>query len=356
MAGRARTTIADVAKAAGVSETTVSHALNGKGRVDAATRARVRQAAADLRYSPSRAARQLATGSSGVLGLALPAIARLPLRELMDTDWYTYMAVTASQAAFDRGCALTLLPPSVEETKLRRLGLDGVLVLDPAPGDRRIDVFTELAIPVVALGLDPEHPEVRTVAPDTRQGITDLLDHLRDQGAHTIDILATDIRWQSETIAIATAEDWAGTTACRIDVHTVELSRHTSREGIVAATRRAATRALEADPPPDAMIGLFEDFGLGILDAAHDLNLEVPRDLLVAQDFDGFKARHARPALTAIDLHPDTQMPAAVDQLLSNSTEPTITTPATVRIRQSTTRRTPDQSDADLVAVPRPGM
>ena len=55
-----RVTVADVAREAGVSATTVSHALSGKGRVDDATRMHVRQVAASLGYVPNRAARNLA--------------------------------------------------------------------------------------------------------------------------------------------------------------------------------------------------------------------------------------------------------------------------------------------------------
>ncbi|MGH3802257.1 MAG: LacI family DNA-binding transcriptional regulator, partial [Pseudonocardiaceae bacterium] len=49
-------TLRDVATAAGVAVSTVSYALNGKGRVDAATRARVREVAASLGYTAIRAA------------------------------------------------------------------------------------------------------------------------------------------------------------------------------------------------------------------------------------------------------------------------------------------------------------
>src|SRR5262249_58226319 len=55
-------TIHDVAKAAGVSVTTVSHALNGKGRVDPETRARVAQVVHRLGYRPTRAAPGLEAG------------------------------------------------------------------------------------------------------------------------------------------------------------------------------------------------------------------------------------------------------------------------------------------------------
>jgi len=68
---RRRVTIYEVAEAAGVSVATVSRALNG-GRVAPQTRERVLQIAAELGFSPSSAARVLATGKSRAVGVVIP--------------------------------------------------------------------------------------------------------------------------------------------------------------------------------------------------------------------------------------------------------------------------------------------
>jgi len=62
-------TIKDVARLAGVSPTTVSHALGGKRPVSAATRQRVRDAAERLGYRPHPGARSLKASGTGVLAL-----------------------------------------------------------------------------------------------------------------------------------------------------------------------------------------------------------------------------------------------------------------------------------------------
>jgi DNA-binding LacI/PurR family transcriptional regulator len=67
-----RTTIGDVAAAAGVSPTTVSHALNGKGRIDPRTHARIRRTAGRLGYQANWLAGGLRSGRSGVQVLWLP--------------------------------------------------------------------------------------------------------------------------------------------------------------------------------------------------------------------------------------------------------------------------------------------
>ncbi len=66
--------IKEVAAAAGVSITTVSHALSGKGRLPEKTRERVREVAEQLEYRPNVNARKLGGGGSGLLALAVSQV------------------------------------------------------------------------------------------------------------------------------------------------------------------------------------------------------------------------------------------------------------------------------------------
>src|SRR4051794_22258072 len=105
-------TIRDVAAAAGVSPTTVSHALNGKGRVDAATRTRIADVADELGYRANRVARGLRSGRTGTIGLALPETSGNEAgAEMLGLDFYLQLAAGATRAAFSHDQALLLLPP-----------------------------------------------------------------------------------------------------------------------------------------------------------------------------------------------------------------------------------------------------
>lgn len=74
--------MADVAKAAGVSQTTVSHVLSGKRRVSPELTHAVRRAMQELGYTPSHAAQTLATGSTRMIALVVPDIANSFFAEL----------------------------------------------------------------------------------------------------------------------------------------------------------------------------------------------------------------------------------------------------------------------------------
>lgn len=70
--------IEDVARAAGVSITTVSHAMNGRGHVSVKTRERVREVAASLGYAPNRIASALRSQRSHIIGFVSDSIATTP--------------------------------------------------------------------------------------------------------------------------------------------------------------------------------------------------------------------------------------------------------------------------------------
>ena len=120
-----RVKIVDVAREAGVSITTVSHALNGRGQVDPNTRAAVREVAKRLGYRPNRHAQQLRTGASHIVALvsSMPfAVAGGPSR----LGFMMEIAAVAAGVALSHGLALILVPPSERGAgTLEQLGLDG---------------------------------------------------------------------------------------------------------------------------------------------------------------------------------------------------------------------------------------
>ena len=66
-----RTTIADVAREAGVTKATVSHAMSGKRPISDDTRAKVLAAAEKLNWVPSQSARALATQKANAIAVVL---------------------------------------------------------------------------------------------------------------------------------------------------------------------------------------------------------------------------------------------------------------------------------------------
>lgn len=118
-------TLKDVASAAGVSVTTVSYAMTGRGSVSAATRRRIRLAAQKLGYTPNRTAQAMRTGRSGLLGLLVADLT---------VGYHSFLVQHVERAARAASC-LTVLMDVKEGTDsgeelidlLLRQGVDGVI-------------------------------------------------------------------------------------------------------------------------------------------------------------------------------------------------------------------------------------
>lgn len=341
-------TLRDVATAAGVAVSTVSYALNGKGRVDSATRARVQEVADRLGYRANRSAQNLRTGRTSTLGLMLPAPPELPSAEYLNFDWYGRLATAATQAAFRADHSLLLLPSMKDPNGLRRIEMDGVLVVDPMMHDPRVDVLRDLGIHSVAVG--PGNPERFgwSISPDLFATTETLLNHLTEQGATDILVLnpGMDTAWtRATTIAYL---EWCRThdvTPRATDELTSTQSLATM-EQLVAAAYASSRKALTSDNPPDAILSIILGCAPAAVRAAHDLGLSIPGSVLIAQDSDEPALLLSDPPITAVDFFPEEQAALAVDALLAliDGDEPAAQshTRTELRVRASTTlSRTP---------------
>lgn len=146
MAAR-RVTIVEIAQHVGLSKTTVSDALHGGGRVSPTTAARVAAAARELGYVTNRAARQLRGRSVGAFGIYIPPIAR-------NFNFYMEFAFGAAHGSAEHDADLTLFARDADVGP-RHFQVDGVLAVDPLPGDPMLERLVDAGIPMVTAGRPP---------------------------------------------------------------------------------------------------------------------------------------------------------------------------------------------------------
>jgi DNA-binding LacI/PurR family transcriptional regulator len=324
-----RVTIADVARSAGVSPTTVSHALNGKGMVRASTRAHVMRTAKRLGYLPNSAARSLRSGRTATLGLMLPA------DDLSGIEYYLELASAAARAAFARDHGLLLLPPVHSADELRRFAVDGAIVCDPDTSDPRLGAFEALGLPTVAVDRDLGRPEEPWwIGADNVENTRAALDHLEASGAERVALLTGDASWSWLDDSVRAYRSWArerGAEPCIATAPKKLLER---------GAAVAAGRLLDRPDPPDAIFTPPDRFAIGVLRAAHERGLHVPCELMIAAGVDSSQARLADPPITAIDLRPGATGRAAIDMLLARiegtPVEAPQILPAELHVRAST--------------------
>ncbi|MGB9183105.1 MAG: LacI family DNA-binding transcriptional regulator [Solirubrobacteraceae bacterium] len=331
--------IREVASAAGVSVTTVSHALNGKGRLPAETREHVRRIAEELAYRPSVAARNLGGGRTGMLGLVIsqPSGISAPFS---DFAYFTQLMMAASTAAVKAGYALVLTPPAHGLGESAGVVVDGAIVIDPVAGDPLIEQLLESEVPLVTTGRILDEPEPHPwVDNDHIAGANSVLNHLARRGARRI-ALMTSPTVMSYTFDVESAyRTWCTD-------HTVKPLVTQVRADLTETAGYSAASQLFAMPArPDAIYATYDRLGVGALLAARAAGIAVPDDLLIAVTAtESGSARSSRPSLTGLSLHPDQIGQRAADLLIEliegrrpKSTH--ITVPTRLISRTSTRRR-----------------
>ncbi|MGC4175604.1 LacI family DNA-binding transcriptional regulator [Demequina sp.] len=153
-------TIADVAKAAGVSISTVSYVMSGKRAISRETRERVEEAIVQLSFSPHASARSLASGSNSVIGL------QAPLRPGVDA--HVVMEIVAGVVREARSHFYDVLLLTGDEGEgLERASksslVDALLVMDVAYDDPRIKTLESLRTPAVLIGVPSEDVAITCV-------------------------------------------------------------------------------------------------------------------------------------------------------------------------------------------------
>ena len=182
-----------MAKAAGVSVTTVSHALSGKGRIPEATRLRVLEQAAAMRYRPNAAARRLAGGRSQLLAIAVSLPGELPM-PVTEVNYFNRAIHAATARALEHNYAVVVCPPTPRGEIWARIPLDGLIVLDPVAADPMLLEVRERGVPLALIGRDPtDGHDDYCVDNDHVAGTRVALDHLAERGARRVALLAGDM-------------------------------------------------------------------------------------------------------------------------------------------------------------------
>lgn len=342
---KGRVNIKDVAAAAGVSITTVSHALNGKGRLPEETRVRVRKIAEQLGYRPNPSARSLAGGHSGLLALTVSQVSGSNF-EFGDFDYFVQLISAATREALNRGFALAVASAPDAERTLDQMPIDGAIVVDPVPGDSFVEHMRELHKPIVTTGRllnggDGDH----WVDNDHVAGIERILDHFESSGAEDIALIAP----LSSASYIGDVREgyrnWCSTHGRTEQFVTVD-------EVTEAAGFEATLSLLDSPEPPQAIYAALDRLAIGALLGAEARSVTVPEQLLVAACSDSRAAQSARPPLTTLSLDPEQIGTVAIGMLIDlvegrEPDPPHVVVPTTIVERHSTLGQIPARATPD---------
>ncbi len=291
MSERHRVTIRDVAKAAGVSISTVSRFLNNSGYVDKQTGKRIADAVNITSYSPSIAARSLKTQKSRIILLVVPDICN---------PFYSAIAKTVQRLVRERGYVMALYDSdeSIEELPsvdiARQMYASGILLgsIDIKP--EVISALLDSGIPVVGLNAYSQYP-FDTVHVKGSDGRSLAAQHLVSLGHRDIGFAGgtpNSMIGHSRLAGYYRALDEAGIKHMPERVIEIGFSQVDGHQ--------AGLRFAQMNPLPTAICCANDQIALGLLQVLHAQGISVPEQISVTGMDDISYAETSNPRLTSV--------------------------------------------------------
>jgi LacI family transcriptional regulator len=285
-------TMADVARAAGVSTATVSHVVNGTRTVRDETREAVNAAIDATGYSPNTLARSLVTASTRSIAVVMSAISN---------PYFGQVLQGIESEAVRQGYTLLLAEsrddPEHEFTVVRTMHerrVDGILLAPSSDPQRTLDYLDAQSVPVVlADRLIDDHYD--QVGPENTEPTARLVDHLAELGHDRIAMVSGRGGLSTTEERLRGYQDGLRRNGVRFDPKLVTEGRSETDSAV-----RATQRLLDIAKRPTALIAANNGMTIGAMQALGEAGLRVPEDIALV-GFDDFPwANWFSPRLTVV--------------------------------------------------------
>lgn len=285
-------TIADIAQALGVSKTTVSRAISGKGRIGEETRRRVLSYIETHHYSPNVVAKGLAQNKTFNLGLVLPGDSHT-----VELPFFQKCMLGISRAASEAGYdVLISMVMSDNITQLERAvtnrKIDGAILTRTLADDMAMRYLLENSLPFVAVG-SADDERVVQVDNDHRNACREMTCRLLDSGIRRIALIGSEeshivtrSRLKGFEDAFTEKTEWNGSRQIFMNVREEQ------------EVEQIVERLLEQGT--ECIVGM-DDFLCGcVLNALQQRQIAVPGRMQVVSFYDSTVLENRIPAITSI--------------------------------------------------------
>lgn len=284
-------TIDDIAQELGVSKTTVSRAISGKGRLSAETRAKVLDFIAAHNYRPNAVAQSLAHSRTYNIGLLLPGD-NSPLDISFFQECMMGICTVAAQNNYD----VLIAMDSGSGNQIRRIidnhKVDGVIAARSEVNSPIVPLLEDRHIPFVIIGSGVK-PEVLHVDNNNQEACRELVSLLISQGIRRMALLGG-----SENYCVTHSRFQGFQTACRQaglpwEEQLIFMNQGTSA-GMADAVERIIHEGAEC-------ILCMDDFICNLaMIQLNERKISVPKDIKVACFYDNILLEHMVPSVTSL--------------------------------------------------------
>jgi DNA-binding LacI/PurR family transcriptional regulator len=329
-----KATVKDVARAAGVSITTVSRVLNNPGLVASDKQDAVQRALQSLDYIPNQLARSLISRRSKAIGLVVPTISNPvfaptigAIERRLDAAGYALLIHCCER------------DPERELAQVRALierGVDGLIVTGSVHVPELAAVLARNKLPHVSQDISRGQPLGPSIALDNAGAMESAVDHLHEMGHRDIAVLSGPIH---NTPPVR--DRYLGAVA---RIRNLGLSLPDAWLAVAdnydsLSIRAAARRLLDCESAPTAVACTGDILVLGLVAEARAKGLGVPQDLSIVGCGDTDMGQYVDPPLTTVAMPFAEMGEMAADNLLAllagGSPASTMVLPHRLMIRQS---------------------
>lgn len=292
-------TIKDIAKAAHVSVTTVSRALNGYNDVNETTRKKIKDIAEHLGYSPNMAARSLVSKKTKTFGLLLSNVTRASSKD--NIAFEVLCGVNDRSGELDYDLVLFSTTPQKQKMKsyktlCQERGVDGVIIMGIRLDDPYLKEIVSSDIPCILIDIPLQGPNVGYITADNVQGAYSAVRHLLDNGHRHIGMINGH---NQADVSIHRLQGYKeALESCHIAFNDAYVL-----DGSFSDTggKEAAYRLLSLYPEITAIFCASDLMALGAIQAVKGLGRSVPEDIsIIGFDNIDITSYHS-PAITTVN-------------------------------------------------------
>ncbi|HET7717046.1 MAG TPA: LacI family DNA-binding transcriptional regulator [Bauldia sp.] len=303
--------LADVARAAGVSQGTASNVFGRPQLVRPEVRERVEEAARALGYhGPDPKGRLLRAGKVNAIGVVVMDNLTYFFNDPFNREFMTGVAEVCDR----RGAGIALVSALDRDTAAWNIDsalVDGFIIQCIEDGDRLIELARRRRLPFVAVDVDPG-PDASSIMIDDPGGARQAAEHLLSLGHRRFGILSLEISADGRTGLVDRARRSAsryGATrdrlvgyeaalaAAGIDFDSVPVVESINER---TGARAGAATLLDAAPDVTAVLAMSDVLAMGMIEEARRRGLKVPDDLSVVGYDDIVEAARFEPPLTTV--------------------------------------------------------
>ena len=292
-----RLQMADIARMAGVSTTTVSRALSGSHLVNEATRKRVTELARSLNYTVNAGAKELRLGQTNTVGVVVPY--SVNMRQALSDPFFLGMLGSIADALTERG--YDMLVSRIDEENLNQASTPydsgrvmGIILIGQWHHHDHLNQLAARGVPLVVWGAQLSNQLYCTVGCNNVEGGRLATEHLLGLGRRRIAFLG-DPELPEVAQRLAGYRQALGTVGLAVDPVLIRPS------SFLASSARDEVHALHAQSISfDAVFACSDLLAMSAIGALRDLGKRVPDDVAVVGYDDVLLAAHYHPPITTI--------------------------------------------------------